>query len=500
MRTAFAIAAAMFALAACGGGGGETAPPQTPVPVPQPPAPPAARNCVAAQSNICVDFMARPVFPWDNLGNPSWVRMPGAPGAVRDRSSNTAVIGPGVYGLELFEPGDLDRAGAHGGYSLHYGRVDDGTAASTLAGLLTTNETGAARAVKRWGDTPPTVHVAPGTTAEQVAEARLIVKYINSALPRDWQLQWSDERLDATVPAVPGRTSHHGQIRMAFAPAAAWPEAGHATLGLTQIESYRDEILSARIWLDPARNPHKTVRLKVIAHEMLHALGREHADPARFPQTILHPSADDVPAIPPVLRQMDNEALLAVYGFLEAGQGSHGVLQALGPWETASNHLAATLAFGESGRIGFGASERNALVRPWAVGAPAPDIPLSANTSLSGQASWSGRLVGLTPASAPVAGDATMTVDLADHSGRLDFTNLEVWAENAAPGPAGSGERWHDGDLSYTIALTANSFRHAAGSQDTGEIEGIFLGSAHEAMAGALTRADLSAGFGGIRQ
>ena len=294
MRTAIAIAAAMFALAACGGGGGETAPPQPPGMVqPQPPAPPAGGRCASSQSDICVDFMARPVFPWDNLGNPSWVRMPGAPEAVRDRSSNAAVIGPGVYGLELHDPGELDRAGAHGDYSLHYGRVDDGTAASTLAGLLTTNEAGAARAVKRWGDTPPTVQVATGTAAEQVAEARLIVKYINRALPRDWQLQWSDERFDAADPAAQGR------IRMVFAPASTWPEAGHATLGLTQVKTSRGDILSAQIWLDPARTPHKTVRLKVIAHEMLHALGREHADPARFPKTILHSATDGTPAIPP---------------------------------------------------------------------------------------------------------------------------------------------------------------------------------------------------------
>ena len=261
MRIAFVMTAAMFALAACGGGGGGTAQPQPPVP------PPVEGNCASPGSSVCVDFMAHPVFPWDNLGNPSWVPMSGAPGAVRDRSSNTAVIGPGVYGLELHDPGELDRAGAHGDYSLHYGRVNDGTGASALTRLLTTNDVGAARAVKRWGDTPPTVHVAAGTTAEQAAEARLIVKYINSALPRDWQLKWSDDRFDAGGPAAQGR------IRMVFAPASTWPEAGHETIGLTQVQTNRGEILSAQIWLDPERNPHKLVRLKVIAHEMLHALG-----------------------------------------------------------------------------------------------------------------------------------------------------------------------------------------------------------------------------------
>jgi len=503
VRTAFAIAAVMFALAACGGGGtGPAAPRAGPggqgnggLP-PQPPGDPP-------RSSIHVDFTARPVFPWDNLRNPLWVQVPSSPGAVWDRNEynendeNTVVIGPGVYGLELVDLYDLEEAGAHGNYALHYERVNDGTDASTLTSLLTTNDAGLAKAMKRWGNEPPTVHVhvGPGTGPELVAETELIVKYINSALPLDWQLQYSNEGLSVPIAA------DRGKIQVVFAPADTWPSAGHATLGLTQVQVSPDgEILSAQIWMDPEQNQPETIRLKVLAHEMLHALGREHANPSRFRETILHPTVNEFPAIPPVLRQMDNEALLAVYGFLEVGQNAGEVLQALGSWETESNHLAATLAFGDSGRIGFGASERNALVRPWAVGTPVPGLPLSANKSLSGQATWSGRLVGLTPASAAVAGDVDMTVDLADLSGNLDVTNLEVWAANAAPGAAGSGTPWRDGGLSYAITVTGNSFRHMAGSQDDGEIAGSFLGAGHEAMVGELRRFDLSAGFGGVRQ
>ena len=499
VRTAFAMVAALIMLAACGGGGSPAAP-QNGQP-PQLPNPPAA----SPRSALHVDFRARQVFPWHEIGNPSWVQAPDAPGAVRGREIDDehrvveyiAVIGSGVYGLELADLHDLEEAVDHGAYGLHYERVNDGAGVSVLTGLLTRDESG----VKRWGTAPPTVHVAPGATAEQAAETRLIVNYINDALPPDWQLQWSDGRLGA--PADPDRALHDGRIRVVFAPADTWPEAGDETLGLTRIHfDASREIRSATVWVDPYTgfNRYRPVRLKVLAHELLHALGRGHADPGRFRETILHPDVGEVPAIAPVLRQLDNEALLAVYGFLEAGQTAGGVSQALGPWETASNHVAATLAFGEAGRLGFGASERNGLVRPWAVGTPVPGMPLSANGSPDASASWSGRLVGLTPASAPVAGDVAMTVDLAALSGSLSFTNLKVWVENAPPGAIGSGARWGDDDLDYEIEVTGNGFRQTEGSQDAGEIEGHFLGAGHDVMVGILRRPDLAAGFGGTAQ
>ena len=33
------------------------------------------------------------------------------------------------------------------------------------------------------------------------------------------------------------------------------------------------------------------------------------------------------------------------------------------------------------------------------------------------------------------------------------FTNLETWAARTVPGEAGTGTRWLDGDLGYTIAV-----------------------------------------------
>ena len=88
-------------------------------------------------------------------------------------------------------------------------------------------------------------------------------------------------------------------------------------------------------------------------------------------------------------------------------------------------------------------------------------------------------------------------MDLATLTGSAEFTGLERWAANAAPGALGSGTVWHDGDLSYTIEVRGNTFVQTGG--DDGTVTGAFFGPAHEGMGGVLEREDLSAGFGGSR-
>ena len=65
------------------------------------------------------------------------------------------------------------------------------------------------------------------------------------------------------------------------------------------------------------------------------------------------------------------------------------------------------------------------------------------------------------------------------------------------PGEAGSGTDWSEGDLSYDILVTGNTFRQIGG--DDGTVTGAFFGEAHEAMGGVLERTDLTAAFGGTR-
>ena len=223
--------------------------------------------------------------------------------------------------------------------------------------------------------------------------------------------------------------------------------------------------------------------MAVLVHELMHALGRDHADPARFPSTLLHEYADGAEGY--VLHQLDREALLAVYGVLEPGATPADIARDLGPWDDESTHVR-----GDLGSLAFGALLRNGLVRPWALG-PRPGRDLADNPQLMGSASWSGRLLGLTPAGATVAGAADLDVDLAALDGDLDFTSLESWS--GAPGERGTGTMWGDGDLSYDIAVDGNVFARTGGD------EGAITGASHQGMGGTLVRDDLGAGFAGTR-
>ena len=235
-------------------------------------------------------------------------------------------------------------------------------------------------------------------------------------------------------------------------------------------------------------------RLGVIAHELIHLLGRSHVDPIRFPRTIMVGGGSEELS-PHILHPLDREALLAVYGHLEPGTAPGRIADELGDWSDTSLHVQGAIDI-EDGKIAFGAARRNGLSQPWASG-PSPHATLEDNTALSGSVSWFGRLLGLTPDAEAVAGAADLSVDLATLTGTVEFAGLEQWAANAAPGAPGTGAIWDDGDLRYDIEIRGNTFVQTAG--DAGTVTGAFFGPAHEGMGGVLERDDLSAGFGGKR-
>ena len=114
-----------------------------------------------------------------------------------------------------------------------------------------------------------------------------------------------------------------------------------------------------------------------------------------------------------------------------------------------------------------------------------------------GSASWAGRLLGFTYESESLAGATDLTINLSTLRGQIDFTGLEHWGVNAAPGPIGSGTTWNDGDLRYGVIVRGNTFNQSGG--DAGEVTGAFFGARHEGMGGVVERSDMSAGFGGTR-
>ncbi len=422
-------------------------------------------------------------------------------------------------GADVAAPSEgLPQVAAHGGATVSHGTVRDGVGAAEVIAYLLADAASYASLddgdgtdvqglpeglVIRFAAAPPTVRVAAGTPATLVDDTVRVVQAINAALPRAWQLGFSPDPIpaDASAPA-------DGDIVVTFAPQASWTAdaipPGDEGVGLAAPRyaiaptndpevPWRIEIVAGQIWVDPAQTE-GLERLGVIAHELIHLLGRNHVDPGRFPPTLMVAGGSEELS-EHILHPLDREALHAVYGRLAAGTTPDRIAEELGPWSVTSLHVRGELEIGAQ-CIAFGAALRNGLAQPWAFG-PTPDSNLEDNAALPGSVLWTGRLLGLTPHTETVAGTAAMTVDLANLSGSLDLTGLERWPADAAPGTPGSGATWHDGRLRYGIAVRGNTFVQTGG--DAGLVTGAFFGPSHEGMGGVLVREDLSAGFGGTR-
>ena len=429
------------------------------------------------------------------------------------------LVGDTIHvGTDVAPPADgLSQTANHGDARVSHGSVQDGIGAAELIAYLEadstppqTEEEGGMPAditleipLLRFSANPPTVRVADGTPSDLVDETVRVVQAINAALPRDWQLEFSPDPAPAGAIQLPD-----GEILVTFVRQEEWPTEAMPPedegIGLAESRYAivptgdpaappRFEIVAGRVLVDHTRTE-GVERLGVIAHEIIHVLGRNHVDAKRFPRTIMVAGGSEE-LTEHILHPLDREALLAAYDHLEPGTAKDDLAAQLGEWADTSQHVRGTVDI-EGGEIAFGAALRNGLAQPWASG-PSPDTNLADNTALSGSVSWSGRLLGLTPDAEAVAGAADLSVDLATLTGSADFTALEQWAADMAPGALGTGTTWHDGDLGYAIEVRGNTFVQTGG--DDGTVTGAFFGPAHEGMGGVLERDDLSAGFGGAR-
>ena len=455
-------------------------------------------------------------------------------------------------GANVAPPADhLTAVGTYDGVAVSSGRVQDGEGVDrvleflethvgggpSMAGEAFTFERGITGLSTFWE--PPIVRLAEGTSDEFAAYAVRAVQFINIALPYEQRIVFSDDPAPplAAIEEVPD-----GEIFVDFAPtrdhwngvhpdhpyyaaAAADPDdileynfdtqlweskgvrAGHVWFSVKRLLNqawvlnpdtgqFELEVLDAPVVETATVLRYHTEEdvLSIMVHEILHVLGfYGHNDAARFPDsimrglTLLH--IDHLPVI-------DGEALLAAYGRFEPGTSPEELsVENLGPWDDTSFHLRGDMAF-SGGNAAFGVASRNGLAQPWAFG-PTPWTDLADSPILSETVTWSGRLLGFTPAVEAVGGAADLTVELDTLDGQLDFTELEHWGANADPGPIDSGRIWGDGDLRYLLNVHGNTFVQTGG--DEGTVTGAFFGATHEAMGGVLERTDLTAGFGGTR-
>ena len=398
-------------------------------------------------------------------------------------------------GVDQGDIGALPVTGSRGDSEIRFGQMNDGVGRSELVAYL--RELFPDGKIARWPQAPTVRIVGQASTLDKNIVAAT-VQLINSSLP-----EGSKVTVGSPLPADTGSVAN--TIRIKFVPTS--PRGAGATTYnriSTTANGYKvvaDSLIEFYKNTNAYRDATGTtdagvasIRRAVIllAHEMMHALGADNHPAANYP-TILEGTAsiyavEQNGELQPLslLYPIDREALQALYS-LEPGVSP----LSLGPWARTSTHI-----HGNGPHAGFGVALRNGYAEPWAYGYT-PDSDLADNRALSGNAAWTGELLGLTPDAAAVAGDARIGVNLASMTGRADFTNLETWAANAAPGAPRTGTQWLDGDLGYTISVRGNTFRETGGDQ--GRLTGIFTGRQHEGATGTLERDDLTAAFGASR-
>ena len=464
------------------------------------------------------------------------------------RAPRTSHVGAGVAAAR----DELAAVHVQGGVSVSSGEVRDGDGAERVIEYLRQqideHRSGTSTVGLPTLPEAPSIHLAEGTSEEFAAYVEHAVQLINASLPGEKRIVVSSE---PAPPLTALADVPDGQVFIDFAPSAddwelgdrykyRWSDYDGNQVMVAEVDPVAEYdttgerweytgMRAGRIWFDrevletnlntawvwdldtglgrtepmesrPAESdtvrhhyPDEYVpRLTITG--LLRALGLlRRVDADEFPDSFLRTG------FPPPIRHLpgiDGDALLAAYDRLSPGTLPEDLTpESLGPWDDTSFHLRGDLEVA-GGEGAFGVAFRNGFARPWAAGT-APLAPLADNTALFGSASWNGALLGVTPAAEAVAGDARLTVELRTLDAELAFTGLERWGVEEAPGGAGSGTSWGDGDLEYAVAIRGNSFHRTGG--DDGEVAGAFFGPAHEAMGGVLERSDLSAGFGGVR-
>ena len=464
MRTVAVLAAVTFTLAACGGGGGSGKPASmTQDPPTDPPQPelPAAKIAFALPAS----------GHYSNTGLP----VPAASDAKHMpiyQDSDRILVGVDQNASALR---NLPMVGKRSDTDIRYGTLDDGASGATVRKYLNQVSDVLHEGIIGFvWQRNPQVTYGGHPDSDDATRLRRAVQLANTALPDEFKMEF--------VSANPSPEQNTG-IHVNF----AGPEFNPGYWGITHnsrggaLGSEKSAITISSHYTDGGER--RAVILLV--HELLHAMGLgDHVEES-------HDSILEAGQGVYATRQGKQQPLSLLYD--EDREALRGLYDPdrLVAWSDTSLHIA-----GHSQHTAFGVALRNSYAEPWAYGY-IPDTDPADNPALSGSATWSGELLGLTPDAAAVAGDARIDINLTSMTGRTDFTALETWGANTPLGEKGTGTTWLDGDLGYSIAVRGNTFRETGG--DDGRLTGIFAGRSHEAVGGTLERSDLTAAFGASR-
>ena len=418
--------------------------------------------------------------------------LPRQPALMPAQAVNAPVIyrGGSVHIGAGVEPdrNQLGTTGEHGDAAVSSGHVRDGAGRDAMVAFF--SQFLGDRKTLRTFRAQPVVRVAQGTSGANTELVVRAVQILNAYLPRENRMIFSEipSPYGADLVDVP-----RGEIHINFGSffREQIPPNFRTYRGLSSTATAGGGIIAiaSSIWINSNRLPEFTdeAGILLVAHELMHSLAfTGHPDPTSYANSIMH-------TITPksfsrrILGPIDRDIIAAAFEYAPSATSANE----LGPWSDTSFHLR-----GDMDDVSFGVASFNGLLQPWASG-PRPATYLAHNTELSGSASWAGRLLGLTSQSESLAGAADLTINLSTLRGQIDFTGLEHWGVNAAPGLVGSGAMWNDGDLRYSVIVRGNTFTQTGG--DAGEVTGAFFGPNHEGMGGVVERSDMSAGFGGTR-
>ena len=355
-----------------------------------------------------------------------------------------------------------------------YYRGDRDTVATYLQDVFETD------AILRFSGQPRLRLGSSHYTGSYLSQVQAAVEELNAALPAGNQIQF-----DPQAPVT--SEAQAGDIVLRVDETCLLCVAG-TTAVVPNLASRATEIVISHFTFDPDHpSGCASCLTDLLLHELLHAMGLWGHVSERFTSALNPPGLTKRTTLP----SADRDGLAAIYTLEDGDRATD-----LGPWAVRNHSLEGSFnsfavgggVFGQG--LAFGVKLQDGQIQAYVSGPEATGA-----LSGSGTATWGGTLFGFTPDQTPVSGGAHLSVNLADLTGRADFTSLETWA--GAPGTPGTGTLWGDGRLGYQIAVTGNTFTQTAG--DDGALHGKFFGSGHRGAGGTLVRDDLTAAFGARR-